>query len=157
VPRNPLDELFLGLSDVLKTLTEGEKLWAKRLRELRSTQGDLTRSDRTLPKPSRPLSRPSPVSDRPVGAAPNLAGVAPNPVGVAPNPVGVAPNPVPVGANRLDPRAADTAPLRDAQWPTVPGSEVADSAVGKRDYDFFAELDEKLNALQKPGIGSSRS
>jgi hypothetical protein len=139
VPKNPLDELALGLSSVLRTLTASEKLWSTRLQEMRSAQSHQIRPVAMPPTPSGQLNSTSRVS------AQRLL-VTPEPIAFVPD-VAFPPD------RTVDPHVFDTAPALDAQWPTASGSEVVESAGGRRDYDYFAELDEKLSELQKRGVG----
>jgi hypothetical protein len=143
VQKSSLDERLVRLSDALRALTESERLLLRRLQEMRSAQ----------------YGRISPVeAARTPARYPALASRAPSPHVVhAPMPVELPPN-VAFPSNRnAGPRVFETSPTPGAHWPTASGNEDAESAVGKRDYDFFAELDEKLSDLQKRGVGSRGS
>jgi hypothetical protein len=143
VPKSSLDELLVGLGDVLQALTASEGLWLERMRELRSGQpGRIS----LLEAPPTPLWRTTPA--RRV--------LAPRVV-VAPGPVEFPPNAAFAPVRDADPRAFDTPPRQGAKWPTASGSELVEPAVGKRDYDFFGELDQKLIDLQGRGVGSRES
>lgn len=105
--------------------------------------------------------RISPVETAPTPArypAPAPASRVPSPHVVdTPIPVELPPNVAFPSDGNAGPRVFETSPTRDAHWPTASGNEDAESAIGKRDYDFFAELDEKLSDLQKRGVGSRGS
>jgi hypothetical protein len=144
VPKSSLEELLDGLADVLRTLTANEARLLQRVQQLRSSQ------------PISPTEEPRRLSAQQVVAAPASAPYVATPTPVlSPPSVQNAPSvrsvePAAGQASQPpqnpEPPSPQTARTQDEQWPVASGVE---SAAGKRDYDFFAELDKKLSALQR--------
>jgi len=165
---NALDQLASDFAGVLSAMAESEQVLLDRVRSLRLAQyeNQHVNSGPTFSRAAAPYGAPAQYAAQapsPFPAQQATAAPAPNPGPEPPRPA-TAPDPrigAPLGM-QAPPDGALRAPAV-ADWasqtpPPVPQQEVAPPAYeqapgepgsGRRDYNYFAELDEKLTGLRQ--------
>jgi hypothetical protein len=124
-PEGSLDELLSELAGVLSVMTASEELWLTRLRRLQPDQ----------PRQSVPhdlsVGHPEPAQQQTVT-----------------NPSAAVQDEVP------RPRVVPTASAPEEIWPTASSGDQDGSSGDNRNYNYFAELDEKLARLRERNFAS---